>query len=201
MIGYLRGVIQNKQASSLVLQASGVGYEVFVPASTLGQMPQENEQAELYVHTEVQDRAIELFGFATLLERNVFRILIAVSGIGPRTALGILSELNVSDLVAAVQFDDHRILEKVPKIGKKTAARLIIELRDKIENFEVPPEMPPSHSVPQAVDIAKDAAQALVELGFTSRESSRAVRAVAEQASTAEQAVRLALARLSSASA
>ncbi len=199
MIGYLRGVVRLKQDSCVMLETNGVGYEVFIPSSAMSRLPNENSQAELYIHCDVQEKSQELFGFATVTERDLFRVLISVNGVGPRTALNILSELNVSDLVTAVQLDDHKLLERVPKIGKKTAARLLIELRDKIEKFPVEHTEDGDYSEMQS-DFVHEASAALVELGYSLREARRAAARAAKESSSVEEVIRDALASLSAVS-
>jgi len=196
VIGYLRGVVRLKTESYVMLETNGVGYEVFVPGSAMSRLPEPNHQAELYIHFDVQEKSQEMFGFSTVTERDLFRVLISVSGVGPRTALGILSELNVSDLVTAVQLDDHRVLERVPKIGKKTAARLIIELRDKIEQFPVEPSDEGDYREAHS-DLVHEASAALVELGFSIREARRAAAIAAKDSQGVEEIIRNALVSLS----
>ena len=195
MIGYLRGSIRQKRPSYVLLDVNGVGYEVNVPATVVQEMADIDEQAELHIHTHVREDAHTLFGFTGQADRDLFRVLINVSTIGPRTALGILSEMKVSELVACVQLEDPRSLEKVPGIGKKTATRLLMELRDKVDQFPVDnfDAQDPSTA---ASDIVLEATEALIELGYSHRESRRAVLSIRDNADSTEQAVVLALASL-----
>ncbi len=132
MIARLSGRLVEKQATRLIVDAGGVGYEVFVPLSTFYQLPDPGGEVTLRVHTHVREDAIVLFGFATLLEQQVFERLIAVSGIGPKLALAVLSGIDPADLVRAVQAGDVARLTRIPGVGKKTAERIGLELKDRL---------------------------------------------------------------------
>ena len=199
MIGYLRGSIRQKQASYVLLDVNGVGYEVNVPATVVQELADVDGQAELHIHTHVREDAHTLFGFTGQADRDLFRVLINVSKIGPRTALGILSEMKVSELVVCVQLEDPRSLEKVPGIGKKTATRLLLELRDKVGQFPVD-NFDVRDSSTGASNIVLEATEALIELGYSHRESRRAVLSIRDNADSTEQAVVLALASLNTVS-
>ena len=132
MIALLTGRLAFKAPTHLALDVHGVGYEVFIPLSTYYNLPDLNETLTLSIHTHVREDAIQLFGFSTPQEKDAFVLLMSVSGIGPKSALGILSALPVSDLVSAIQSADVEKLETVPGIGKKSAGRLVLELKDKL---------------------------------------------------------------------
>ena len=199
MIGYLRGSIRQKLASYVLLDVNGVGYEVNVPATVIQELADIDGQAELHIHTHVREDAYTLFGFTGQADRDLFRVLINVSKIGPRTALGILSEMKVSELVACVQLEDPRSLEKVPGIGKKTATRLLLELQDRVGQFPVD-NFDVRDSSTGASNIVLEATEALIELGYSHRESRRAVLSIRDNADSTEQAVVLALASLNTVS-
>ena len=199
MIGYLRGSIRQKLASYVLLDVNGVGYEVNVPATVIQELADIDGQAELHIHTHVREDTHTLFGFTGQVDRDLFRVLINVSKIGPRTALGILSEMKVSELVACVQLEDPRSLEKVPGIGKKTATRLLLELRDRVDQFPVD-NFDVRDSSTGASNIVLEATEALIELGYSHRESRRAVLSIRDNADSTEQAVVLALASLNTVS-
>ena len=131
MIALLTGRLAFKAPTHLALDVQGVGYEVFIPLSTYYNLPNLNDSISLSIHTHVREDAIQLFGFSTQQEKEAFVLLMTVSGIGPKSALGILSALPVSDLVSAIQSADVEKLETVPGIGKKSAGRLVLELKDK----------------------------------------------------------------------
>ncbi len=132
MIAHLKGKLTEKNLEGLVVDVGGVGFGVLVSAVTLGKLPRQGEPCFLYVHTNLHDRGIDLFGFYDALERRVFRLLIGIPGIGPRVALGILSAVEVPDLMEAVRCEDVKRLTMIPGIGKKTAQRLVVELQEKL---------------------------------------------------------------------
>jgi Holliday junction DNA helicase RuvA len=136
MIAYLRGILIESSFTSAVIDVNGVGYEVNIPLSTFDKLPLEGGEAELLVHTIVREDAITLFGFATKEERNLFKILIGVSGIGGKLANAILSSMAVENFVGAVKSNQTAVLSKIPGVGKKTAERLIVELKDKLDSFD-----------------------------------------------------------------
>src|SRR5262249_12443517 len=133
MIGWLRGrVLVEEPSGALLIDVNGVGYEVNAPLGTLGRAREADGAIELFVHTHVREDALDLFGFANETERRTFRLLLGIPNVGPKTALGVLSALSVSELGRAVGAGDLGRLSKVPGIGKKTAERLVLELKDKL---------------------------------------------------------------------
>ncbi len=164
MIGHLEGRVLELQPGVVVLEAGGVGYEVHVPVSAhpilLGRT-----SASLYVHTHVREDQLALYGFPTLRERETFRLLIGVSGIGPRTALALLSGLTPDDVAAAVEGEQWRRLAAVPGIGRRTAERLIVELKGKL----------PGPARPAGATPRDDAVSALINLGYNPRAAEEAV--------------------------
>jgi Holliday junction DNA helicase RuvA len=139
LIAHLRGKLIEKAASRLVVEANGVGYEVFVPLSTFTAMPGEGVEVSLDIHTHVREDIMALYGFSSKQERGVFERLIGVSGIGPRLAVTILSGGSVEGLVGAIRKGDLARLTAIPGVGKKTAERIVVELRDKLADFAVGP--------------------------------------------------------------
>ena len=134
MIGWLRGRVVSEEPSGLILDVAGVGYELSAPVGTLGRAKTDGDgQVQLWVHTHVREDALELFGFGSELERRVFRLLLSVPNVGPKTAVGVLGALSISDLSHAITARDLGRLGKVPGIGKKTAERLVVELADKLQ--------------------------------------------------------------------
>ena len=201
MIGYLRGLIRRIEPTSIILDVNGVGYEVHLPTSALQNLPEEGKMAELHTHLHVREDVQALFGFTQIAERDLFRTLITISKVGPRIALAMLSELSVSELVACVQMDDTRPLEKVPGIGAKTAEKLLIELRDKVSQFPIEDSIDLEGGAPTGNSII-EATEALVELGFSNREARQAVLIARDNGKdTTEQLVREALSTLSTVSA
>ncbi len=196
MIGRLVGTVIDEQPDGTVtLDVRGVGYEVLTPVGTLGRARQTEAGTELWVHTVMRESALELFGFAGEFDRRVFRILIGVHGVGPRTAAGILSSLPSDDLLAAVAASDVSRLVRVPGIGKKTAERLILELQGKLPAPTGPLAAP-------SPDRAQLLVSALANLGYRSSDAERVVKALGDELNTQSlaQLVREALARLGKAS-
>jgi len=166
LIGRLSGKLISKNPPQVLLEVAGVGYEIDVPMSTFYNLPATGEAATLHTHLVVREDAHVLYGFATLEERSTFRKLIRISGVGARTALSVLSGLSVAELAQAVTLQDTARLTKVPGIGKKTAERLLLELRGKILETESKPSVPGSN----------DVLNALVGLGYSEKEALNAVK-------------------------
>jgi Holliday junction DNA helicase RuvA len=172
MIGRLTGVIAEKSPPQVLVDVNGVGYELDVPMSTFYNLPGIGERTTLLTHFVVREDAQQLFGFLTHDERSTFRQLVRISGVGPRTALSILSGLSVAELAGAVSRQESGRLVKVPGIGKKTAERLLLELKGKLG---------PDLGLPAAAattDAQADIVQALVALGYNEREATAALKAL-----------------------
>ncbi|MEJ2313236.1 MAG: Holliday junction branch migration protein RuvA [Nitrospirota bacterium] len=164
MIGSVRGRLIVKRPDEVVVEAAGVGYQVLVGAKTLSELPDEGREVFLHIYTHLKDDAIELFGFATDDEKRVFKTLLGVSGIGPRVALSIVSSLPHDDFLKAVESEDIALLTKVPGLGKKTAHRLVLELRGKLPRKEQPRDR-----------AFEDTVSALVNLGYKKSDALGAV--------------------------
>jgi Holliday junction DNA helicase RuvA len=200
MIGFLRGALLRKQAPSLLLDVNGVGYELEAPMSTFYELPAQGEPVTLYTHLLVREDAHNLFGFATVEERELFRALIRISGVGAKMALAILSSFKVDDFVRYVQEQDVVALTRVPGIGKKTAARLLIEMRDRlpgsalvIDGLAVTDTDALQVHLPERQTAVRDALSALIALGYKPPEASRLVRAVDSADLSSEEIIRQAL--------
>ena len=172
MIGRLQGILAGKNPPQVLIDVNGLGYEVDVPMSTFFNLPDLGERVSLLTHFVVREDAQILFGFLTAAERATFRELVKISGVGPRTALSILSGLSVDELAAAVSRQDGARLVKVPGIGKKTAERLLLELKGKLGPALDQPAAAP------ADDAQGDIVQALVALGYSDKEAQAAVKAL-----------------------
>ncbi len=170
MIGRIHGKLLEKHPPQIVVDVHGVGYELDVPMSTFYQLPVTGAEVTLYTHLAVREDAHQLYGFATESERKVFRQLLKISGIGARTALSVLSGLSVADLREAVSTQDTGRLTKVPGIGKKTAERLLLELRDKLDAVSV------ASAAGKGGGQAGDITNALLALGYNDREASWAIK-------------------------
>jgi holliday junction DNA helicase RuvA len=185
MIALLTGRLAFKAPTHLALDVHGVGYEVFIPLSTYYNVPNVNDSLSLSIHTHVREDAIQLFGFSTPQEKDAFVLLLSVSGIGPKSALGILSALPVSDLVSAIQSGDIEKLETVPGIGKKSAGRLVLELKDKL--IKLHPALIPSADAAARGrdDTFDDALSALTNLGYRPSDAKEALKAAQQSRSGA----------------
>lgn len=166
MIAYLKGVLAEKEITRVVVECHGVGYEAAIPLSTFDRLPAEGAEVKLYTHHEVREDAQLLFGFATKPERDMFRLVTTVSGVGPKLALAVLSGLTVGDLQLAVSQGDAKRLAAVKGIGKKTAARIVVELKDKINPIEALANATAETSREQGA-VLRDAMLALAALGFS----------------------------------
>ncbi|MBK6618772.1 MAG: Holliday junction branch migration protein RuvA [Nitrosomonas sp.] len=175
MIGRISGLLLEKHPPLVLVDVQGVGYEINVPMSTLCQLPAIGEKITLQTHLIVREDAHILFGFAAESERVLFRQLNKISGIGARTALAILSGMSVADLCQAVALQDGAWLTRIPGIGKKTAERLLLELRDKLDSNLIQPDVT---TISQGID--KDILNALLSLGYNAREANMAVKQLPE---------------------
>ncbi|MES2624287.1 MAG: Holliday junction branch migration protein RuvA [Pseudomonadota bacterium] len=209
MIGRLQGLLLVKDDNEILLDVQGVGYEVEVPASTLVLLPEIGSGVILYTHFVVREDAQHLYGFIDQRERSLFRLLIKVNGVGPKLALGVLSHMESGKFVSCVMNDDINALVKLPGVGRKTAERLIIEMRDRLKVWELEYGKPAVTTTPQAMraDSLQEAESALISLGYKPLEASRAIVHAANslgtdsQPQSTEQLIRLALRNLARASA
>ncbi len=196
MIGRLRGKLVEKTPPVLIIDVNGVGYELEAPMSTFYKLPDMGADVILHTHLVVREDAQLLYGFGDKSEKTVFRSLLKVNGVGPKVALAILSSLSVSDIIETVQTEDVARLTQVPGIGKKTAQRLLVELRDRISADDIDAasfraSAPGAATAPASA--AGDAVSALIALGYRANDASRAVRAVAEEGDASEELIRKAL--------
>ncbi|MBL1319886.1 MAG: Holliday junction branch migration protein RuvA [Methylophaga sp.] len=196
MIGRLRGIILEKQAPDLVIDVQGVGYEVAAPMSTFINLPAINEEVSLFTHLIVREDAQLLYGFATIRERLLFRSLLKVNGVGAKLALTILSGSDVDDFARSVQEGDAASLTRLPGVGKKTAERLIIEMRDRLKDISGAMGLKPVTSAKAKLAGAKDEANdALVSLGYKPAEAEKMIRILDTDGLNTEQIIKLALQR------
>ena len=177
MIARLTGRLVEKQATRLVVDVHGVGYDVQVPLSTFYRLPDPGDEVTLRIHTHVREDALSLFGFGTALEQQVFERLIAISGIGPRLALAVLSGIDAADLVRAVQAGDVGRLTRIPGIGKKTAERIGLELKDRLPQQLVEQLVAASGGPAGEALLRADLVSALLNLGYHRPLAERAVDA------------------------
>jgi Holliday junction DNA helicase RuvA len=173
MIGRIQGILVSVHPPRLLVDCQGVGYEIDVPMSTLYQLPETNQKITLLTHFQVREDAQQLFGFATETEREAFRQLIKISGVGSRTALAVLSGMSVNELAQAIAMQEAGRLTQVPGIGKKTAERLCLELKGKLA-----PDLGIVGGKPQAIEASSEVLQALLALGYSEKEAHLALKQI-----------------------
>ena len=194
MIGHLKGKIISKSPPEVLLEVQGIGYEVLCPMSTIYELDNLSDDVLLFTHLSIKEDAHTLFGFITKDEKNVFRELIRVNGVGPKVALAILSNLRVHSLVECISTEDADFLAKTPGIGKKTALKLIVELQDRLSKLDLVGSLANSIEIKQNSNPnSKQAIEALQSLGFKAKEANRMVSKIEDQELSTEQLIRLAL--------
>ncbi len=203
MIGRIRGILVEKTPGQALVECAGLGYEIDIPYTTFFHLPEPGQEVTLHTHFVVREDAQSLYGFASLLDRNLFRLLIRVNGVGPKLAAGILSGLDAQQFIRCVEARDANALVKLPGVGKKTAERLLIEMADRIKQLE-------GQFAPGAADLLvsggagaqtpareedprEEAEAALIALGYKPQEAARAISKVAEEGASSEALIRLAL--------
>lgn len=198
MIGLLRGRLLEKRPNQVILDVAGVGYLVAVPLSTFAALGELHAEVTLLIHTHVREDALSLYGFLSAREKHLFELLLGASGVGPSLALKILSGMNVEELVPAIRGGDLARLTKIPGVGRKTAERMVVELKDKLEAVTIESEKPAPAS-PAGVEA--DVKSALINLGYDERTAEAAVAEARRHAGPSgfEQLLRVTLSALSSA--
>ena len=199
MITFIEGKVAEKNPGELVMMsAGGVGFSLMCSNATLSAAPGKGETWRCYTVMNVREDAIELFGFASRQEREMFRRLCTVTGVGAKTALGVLSALSLRDLSVAIVTGDVTALSRAPGIGKKTAQRIVLELKDKVEQQDVSAPGAVAPVSAPAGSAQQEAQAALQALGYTAAEAARAVNLVRDQATTVDQIIMLALRQMGS---
>ena len=197
MYAFIEGEVCEKLNGSLVLLASGVGWQLNCSNNTLQAAPPVGEKMRCYTYLSVREDAMELFGFATREEKEMFLQLTSVSGIGPKTALGVLGAMPLRDLNLAILLGDVNALSRAPGVGKKTAQRIALELKDKISQADVSAAAAPSQGAVSAAALSSDAVteaiEALIALGYSSTEARNAISQIKDQTDKPEELIRLAL--------
>jgi len=179
MIAHLRGLLLSKAPNQAVIECAGVGYELAISVTTFSALANEGAEASLHVHTHVREDQIALFGFAEAQEKRLFEKLLTISGIGPKLAITVLSGISADRLVMAIRGADHAALTKVPGIGKKTAERVVLELKDKLEDIAVAQDVAGTvHHYGAAGD---DALSALINLGYPRPAAQKAIDTAIER--------------------
>ena len=198
MIGRLRGILLETQAPHLLIEAGGVGYEVEAPMSVFYRLPETGCEITLYTHFVVREDAQLLYGFADARERELFRTLIKVNGVGPKLGLTLLSGIEAAEFVRCVHAGDSSTLVKLPGVGKKTAERLIVELKDKLSKWDSAPgdfnNTPLGQVIQQqTADIEQEAVSALVALGYKPQEASKVIARINSDGLSSAELIRQAL--------
>lgn len=193
MIAFVRGELVGVEEDKVIIDVGGIGYNVFVSASTFSKLPPEGREVKLYTYMNVKEDLVQLYGFLTRDELQVFRLVIGVSGIGPKGGLGILSQLTPDDLRFAVASKDVKAISSAPGIGKKTAEKLILELKDKLSIEDVlnhsPEEIQIDSRTCMSYEVQSEAVQALVALGYGNTEALKAVKQVEIEEETSVETV------------
>jgi Holliday junction DNA helicase RuvA len=191
VIGYLRGRLAFKQPPALVVDVNGVGYECEAPMSTFFGLPVAGSEVSLHTHLVVREDAHILYAFATEQERRLFRSLLKVSGVGPRIALGVLSGISVEGFLECIAAQDTDPLVRLPGVGKRTAERLLIEMRDRVKELSGPE--PRGAAIAGASGAQSEAYGALIALGYRPAEAVRLLKSVTEEGASTEELIRRAL--------
>ncbi len=208
MIGRLSGTLAEKFPPEILIECAGVGYEVTMPMTSIYALPELNEQAVIYTHFVVREDAQLLYGFANTTERKLFRLLIKVNGVGPKLALAVLSAMSADQFVSCVAHDDVSGIVKIPGVGKKTAERLLIEMRDRLKDWQMTTLTPATDAMPVQLTTEQtfinggndpfrsnkgDAINALISLGYKQAQADKAVKQVYSEGMSSEDAIRLSL--------
>lgn len=203
MIGRIRGILIEKSPAQALVECAGLGYEVDIPYTTFFNLPEAGNELVLHTHFVVREDAQSLYGFSSRLDRDLFRLLIKVNGVGPKLAAGILSGLDANQFIRCVEARDANALVKLPGVGKKTAERLLIEMTDRIGQLEgqftpASPNAtvsadPASAGASSGHDPREEAEAALIALGYKPQEASKAISKVAEEGMSSQELIRLSL--------
>lgn len=203
MIGRIRGILIEKSPAQALVECAGLGYEVDIPYTTFFNLPETGDELVLHTHFVVREDAQSLYGFSSRLDRDLFRLLIKVNGVGPKLAAGILSGLDANQFIRCVEARDANALVKLPGVGKKTAERLLIEMTDRIGQLEgqFTPASPnatvisgsANAGIAASHDPREEAEAALIALGYKPQEASKAISKVAEENMSSQELIRLAL--------
>ncbi|NKE72773.1 Holliday junction branch migration protein RuvA [Candidatus Manganitrophus noduliformans] len=186
MIAFLTGTILEKTPSTLIVEVHGIGYQIFIPLNTFYRLPEVKESVSLHVHTHVREDALQLYGFLSPLEKELFLLLLGISGVGPKVALGILSGMELTELVQALRDGNVDRLRAIPGVGPKTAGRLVLELREKVNALSLAGLQTPVSAGSELDKTKEDALSALVNLGYHRTEAKRTVDKIAEETGDSE---------------
>ena len=207
VIGRLSGILAEKVAPEILIECGGVGYEITMPMTSIYALPEVDEHVVIYTHFVVREDAQLLYGFSNTIERKLFRLLIKVNGVGPKLALAVLSAMSADQFVSYVAHDDVSGIVKIPGVGKKTAERLLIEMRDRLKDWQIDLQTPVTDSMPVQLGSEQtfvhgrspirnnkgDAINALISLGYKQVQAEKAVKIVYTEGMSSEDIIRLSL--------
>ena len=200
MISYIKGTLERRAESYIILETGGIGYCIFVSPATLAKLPQMGEEAKVYTYFSVKEDGMSLYGFSSIEEQEMFHKLLLVSGVGPKGALGFLSMLKPSEIVMAILSDDVKTLSKAPGVGRKTAQRVILELKDKFKTEEAFAESDGDGQCFMETAVGGDAKfeaiDAMTALGYSRSEAAKAVNGVAAEGMSTEDILKAALKKM-----
>lgn len=199
MISYIKGTLERRADSYIIIETGGIGFQVFVSPATLAKLPPAGEQVKIYTYFSVKEDDMSLYGFASMEEQEMFDRLLTVSGVGPKGALGFLSQLTPQEIVLAILSEDVRTLSKAPGIGRKTAQRVILELKDKCRTedaISVGGELESLAEVAAEGGAKFEAIDAMTALGYSRSEAAKAVNAVAAEGMSTEDILKAALKKM-----
>ena len=199
MISYIKGTLERRCDNDIIVEVGVIGYRIFVSPATLAKLPQTGEAVQIFTYFSVQEDGMSLYGFAAREEQEMFEKLLLVNGVGPKGALGFLSVLNPSEIVMAILSDDVKTLSKAPGVGRKTAQRVILDLKDKFKTEDAVSSLEGAAGIAESVgggDAKFEAIDAMTALGYSRSEAAQAVNAVAAEGMTTEDILKAALKRM-----
>ncbi len=196
MYNYLKGKLTYKSSLNIVVECRGVGYDVNIPLSTYDKLPEKNSEIKILIHFSMSDDGIRLFGFISESERTMFRELISISRVGPKIGLSILSGMAVDDIIHAIITDNVNMISTIPGIGKKSAQRLIIELKDKVGKISASNSNPSETELPN--NMLNEAQDALITLGYSSKNVAKVINQLRNESTynSSEELIKLAIKKL-----
>ena len=199
MISYIKGTLERRAESYIIIETGGIGYRIFISPATLAKLPQTGETAKVFTYFSVKEDGVSLYGFASAEEQEMFHKLLTVSGVGPKGALGFLSQLTPQEIILAIISEDVKTLSKAPGVGRKTAQRVILELKDKFKTEEalsMGEEVQGIVETSVGGDAKFEAIDAMTALGYSRSEAAKAVNAVAAEGMSTEDILKAALKKM-----
>lgn len=199
MIAYIKGTLERRAESYIIIETGGIGYQIFVSPATLAKLPQTGEMVKVFTYFSVKEDGVSLYGFASAEEQEMFHKLLTVSGVGPKGALGFLSQLTPQEIILAIISEDVKTLSKAPGVGRKTAQRVILELKDKFKTEEALSMGQEVQGIVEASvggDAKFEAIDAMTALGYSRSEAAKAVNAVAAEGMSTEDILKAALKKM-----